>query len=487
MPVARAATIPNDGVIRYLGAFNQERLLLTGSKALADVLVTRSYEYAKPPEVQLALSRILGVGVLVAEGDEHKFQRKKLMPAFAFRHIKDLYPIFWEKSREAVQAMTNEIVGNASKQAPSSPDPEKSSKTQVIEVGEWASRATLDIIGVAGLGKDFGAIQNPDTELSQTYKNVFTPNKQAQKLALLTFFLPSWVVARLPVKRNNDILAASRTIRSVCGDLIREKREQLARREKDGGGAAPTGFDILSVALESGAFTDENLIDQLMTFLAAGHETTATAMTWAIYMLAKNPAVQARLRREVRAHLPSVDVNDDGARAISSADIDSLPYLNAVCSEVLRYYAPVPLTLRQAGPGAMLLGRPVPEGTRIILSPWATNFDPKLWGADAAEFRPERWLSPGGADDKQDHFLASGGAASNFAYLTFLHGPRSCIGQSFAKAEFACLLACWVGRFEFALRDEADSDERNVSVKGSGATAKPEHGMYVHATVVDGW
>lgn len=400
------------------------------------------------------------------------------MPAFAFRHVKDLYPIFWNKSREAVQAMTNDIVAGASKQTSYS-DPEKASKSDVIEVGEWASRATLDIIGIAGLGKDFGAIKNPNTELSQTYKNVFSPNKQAQRLALLTFFIPNWIISRLPVQRNNDILAASRTIRSVCGELIQEKRKKLARKE-------PTDVDILSVALESGAFTDENLIDQLMTFLAAGHETTATAMTWGVYMLSKNPEIQARLRQEVREHLPSIDDND---REISSLDIDHLPYLNAVCSEILRYYAPVPLTLREAGANAVLQGRKIPKGTRIILSPWATNFDPELWGADAAEFRPERWLSEGtdtNGKPNSMHAANSGGASSNFAYLTFLHGPRSCIGQSFAKAEFACLLACWVGRFEFALKNEADRDEKKISVKG-GVTAKPEHGMYVHATVVDGW
>ncbi len=299
------------------------------------------------------------------------------------------------------------------------------------------------------------------------------------------------------------------------------------------------------MALESGAFGDEDLIDQLMTFLAAGHETTATAMTWAAYLLARHPGAQARLRREVRAHLPSPGglppSPRDAAGAeipVTSADVDRLPYLNAVCSEVLRYFAPVPLTLREAGPGAAIQGRAIPAGTAIVLAPWATNFDPALWGADAAEFRPERWLqrrrqerprqqekgADAGTDDNDhdhdhhghdhdhdhDHhgedddsssssssssgggggstrFDASGGASSNFANLTFLHGPRSCIGQSFAKAEFACLLACWVGRFEFALRDERERDERNISIKSSGPTARPEHGMHLRTTVVDGW
>ncbi|XXG98350.1 hypothetical protein Hte_004673 [Hypoxylon texense] len=464
------ATLPNDGLIRYLGPFNQERLLITGSKALAEVLVTRNYDFQKPGNIRFGLSRLLGVGVLLAEGEEHKFQRKNLMPAFAFRHVKDLYSQFWKKGREVVQVMTEAIIADAQK-APSTQDPEKANKTAVIDVGAWASRVTLDIIGLSGLGKDFGAVQDPNNELSQTYQSVFKPSKQAQRLAFLNLFLPDWVIGRIPVKRNNDINAAAQTIRSVCRNLIREKKEKLERKEL-------TDRDILSVALESGAFSEENLVDQLMTFLAAGHETTATSMTWAIYMLCRYPDVQKRLRAEIREKLPPIDSD----REVTSLDIDHMPYLNAVCNEVLRYYAPVPMTLREAAVDTTILGQRVPKGTAIMISPWATNFDRTLWGPDAHEFNPDRWV-PKGPDDKR---AASGGASSNYAFLTFLHGPRSCIGLAFARAEFACILATWVGRFEFAIKNKEELDERNIMIKG-GITARPHRGMHVYATVVDGW
>ncbi|KAI1416795.1 cytochrome P450 [Hypoxylon sp. FL1857] len=464
------ATIPNDGMIRYLAAFNQERLLITKPKALAEVLVTKNYDFQKPGNIRFGLSRILGVGILLAEGDEHRTQRKNLMPAFAFRHVKDLYPEFWGKGREVVQAMTKAILADA-QNAASIQDPEKAKKTAVIDVGGWASRVTLDIIGLSGLGKDFGAIKNPNAELSETYRRVFKPSRQAQILALLGLLIPDWIIGRIPVRRNHDINESARTIRNVCRDLIREKKEKLERKElKD--------RDILSVALESGVFTEDNLVDQLMTFLAAGHETTATAMTWAIYMLSKNPEVQNRLRAEIREKLPPIDSD----REVTSQEIDQMPYLNAVCSEVLRYYSPVPLTLREAAVDTTIQGHKVPKGTTIILCPWATNFDKTLWGPDAHEFNPERWI-PKGPEDKK---AASGGATSNYAFMTFLHGPRSCIGLQFAKAEFACLLATWIGRFEFALKNKEDEDEKNLAIKG-GITARPERGMYVYATVVDGW
>ncbi|CCF36860.1 hypothetical protein CH063_08328 [Colletotrichum higginsianum] len=81
---------------------------------------------------------------------------------------------------------------------------------------------------------------------------------------------------------------------------------------------------------------------------------------------------------------------------------------------------------------------------------------------------------------------ASGGATSNYAFMTFLHGPRSCIGQGFAKAEFACILASWIGRFEFSLRNKEEYDEKNLSIKG-GVTARPSKGLHVYVKVVDGW
>ncbi|KAI0815862.1 cytochrome P450 [Xylaria sp. FL0064] len=464
------ATVPNDGIMRYLGFANGERVLVTGPKALSEVLVTKSYYFPKPAALRYNISRLLGDGILLAEGDEHKFQRKNLMPAFAFRHIKDLYPVFWSKTREVVQAMTKEVLADAASQL-DSPDPEKARRSAVLEVGNWASRVTLDIIGVAGMGHDFNAIQDQNSELNRTYRQLFTPTRQAIILNFLSQMLPGWLLGNLPVQRNDDVKAASQYIRSVCANLIQEKRQKIAAK-------GHTDHDILSVAIESGGFTDEALADQLMTFLAAGHETTASSMTWAIYMLSRYPKIQERLREEIRERLPSIDSDTE----ITSLDIDHMPYLNAVCNEVLRYYSPVPITIRETGQDTDILGHKIPKGVRVLLVPWATNFDKTLWGPDAHEFSPDRWM-PTSGDDKR---AASGGATSNFAFMTFLHGPRSCIGQAFAKAEFACILAGWVGRFQFELKNKEEMDEKKVEIKG-GITARPSKGMHVHATIIDGW
>ena len=154
-------TVPNDGLIYYRNWANMERVLLTNPKTLAEVLSVKNYEFIKPGHFREGLARILGVGILLAEGDEHKRQRKALMPAFAFRHIKELYPVFWSKSREMVErlreASKSPVPTSEIKNAPGQ-DPEKSAADATVhapgavEVGKWSSRATLDIIGQAGMG-----------------------------------------------------------------------------------------------------------------------------------------------------------------------------------------------------------------------------------------------------------------------------------------------------------------------------------------------
>lgn len=426
-------------MIYYRWLFNESRVLVTNPKALGEVLVQRNYEFVKPERLRNGLGRLLGVGILLAEGDEHKRQRKLLMPAFSFRHIKDLYPIFWSKAQE----MTNKI---------SAAIKTNSDASSVIEIGAWSSRATLDIIGLAGVGKDFDSLTNPDNELNQTYKSIFASNRGAQIVQLILGMIPHWLAVALPLKRNDEIGKAINTIKTVARELIADKRAKMLKGESK-------QVDILSVAMESGGFTDEDLVNQLMTFLAAGHETTASAMSWAVYLLCKHPNVQTRLREEIREKL---DLNGQ----ITSIEIDHLPYLNAVLNETMRIFPPVPLTLRETAHDTTIQGHFIPAATTVVLCPWAINTSVQLWGPDAREFNPERWLGAGRAN--------SGGAESNYSLLTFLHGPRSCIGKEFAKAEFACLVAALVGKFEMEFEDSA----LELKIQG-GITAKPKGGLRV--------
>ncbi|MCJ1243271.1 hypothetical protein MMC30_000468 [Trapelia coarctata] len=431
--------VPNDGVIMYPDFFNWGRVAVVKPKALTEVMVTRSNDYVKPPHIKKGLGAIFGSGLVFLEGEKHRIQRKELMPAFAFGHVRDLYPVFWGKATGLVKAL-RAYTADSRREADA-----------VVHVTEWASRATLDIIGLAGLGQDFNTIEDPSNELSKTYRQICSPSKTALLLGVLGFAGPTRLLGSLLIKFTDDFISASRTVKSHCYSLVEAKKYHMRKADE-----APS-IDILSVALHSGNISDDDLVNHLMTFLLAGHETISSSLTWAIYYLCKYPSIQTRLRAELATRLPQAR---DATWSPTAAEIEDLPYLHAVCHEVVRLRPPVPTIPRMANVDTSIVGHFIPKGTIIILPPWAVNTSKELWGEDAAEFNPERWMGPGRAN--------TGGAESAYSFLTFLKGPRGCIGENFAWAELTCLVAAWV----VALQTEF-AEEDYIMVVENGITARP--------------
>ena len=159
---------------------------------------------------------------------------------------------------------------------------------------------------------------------------------------------------------------------------------------------------------------------------------------------------------------PATDSNLDLAGIL-----DNMPLLNGAIHETLRLYPTVPITVREALHDTTLGEQVIPKGTSVVLSMWQMNRSPELWGKDAGEFKPERWITNGKPN-------ANGGASSNYEFLTFLHGPRSCIGQGFARAEMRCLLATLVTSFEWELA----MNEKDVIPRGV-ITSKAANGMHL--------
>lgn len=340
------------------------------------------------------------------------------------------------------------------------------SEDNTIQIATLVSRATLDIIGEAGMGAKFDSLRDPNNELAQAYRKITASAPFYIKVIFflsLPFGLSSWTKT-LPLPHNIEVAAAAKKIRSAALEMIREKKKKMNDPNVD------TDIDVISAALESKSFTEENLVEQCMTFLGAGHDTTAAALQWAIYALCKDQNVQDKLRAEIRENLPSPD--DDPL--ITAAQIDELPYLNAVCHEVLRLYPSIPRTMREATCDTTLDGKFIPKGTIMMLCPRTINQMTEYWGDDAKEFNPERFMQPGQAN--------RGGATNNYASLTFLHGTRSCIGQKFASSELACLVATMVGRFKMELK----YPDVDVECK-EGITSRPRNGLLVKMAAVEGW
>ena len=206
------------------------------------------------------------------------------------------------------------------------------------------------------------------------------------------------------------------------------------------------------------------------------HETTSSAFTWTTYLLAKHPEFQTRLREEIRANIPSPSTQLDPDIDLSSI-LESLPLLNGLSNEVLRLYPTVPVTLRIAVRPTTIGTQQIPEGTRVYLAPWAVNRSTKIWGPDAEQFVPERWI-----DTETGKPNNTGGVRNNYCNLTFLHGPRSCIGEKFAKSELRVLIAVFCGRFQVEMADPLEVPEPAGAI-----TTKPKNGMHLKMRVLDGW
>lgn len=365
--------------------------------------------------------------------------------------------------------------------------------TSTFEFGTWCTRVTLDIIGIAGFGRDFNSLKNPEDELVADYQEVLEPrNDKLVWFALSVLFHPG-LIGMIPWQINTNLKRIQGRLYDFAIGMVRERRKEFAALDKSSNKSSTTKVvntddndktanlatggrsDILSLLVASNDFTDHELAHQVLTMMAAGHETTSSALSWAAYLLAINKDMQTRLRQEIREHLPSPRDFSKG-KNITAAELDNLPLLNGACNETLRLYPTVPVTAREVVKETTLAGNVLPVGTNVLLPPWAINRSEHFWGPNPDEFVVDRWINDDGTPNN------NGGCTSNYAQITFLHGPRSCIGQGFARSELKCLLAAVIGSFEVELaKDPAEYKTAGL------VTTKPEGGMWLKFKRVDGW
>lgn len=207
--------------------------------------------------------------------------------------------------------------------------------------------------------------------------------------------------------------------------------------------------------IASGVEDDRELVDHLLTFLAAGHESTAITLSWALFELARRPQVQERLRSEVLSHIgPLTD------HAPSREEVNSLSFLRCFVMEVLRLYPVFPSMMRESTKAVTIGDLHIPQGTSFIVSPYAINRSPEFWGDDAHEFRVERWEQ-----------AYSGGAKAAQAFMSFSNGPRVCIGKELAILNLKVMITVLITHFRF---EEAEPGYQPQIQKGTALKAKDE-------------
>ncbi|KAG8696934.1 hypothetical protein FRC09_008186 [Ceratobasidium sp. 395] len=348
-----------------------------------------------------------------------------------------------------------------------------------INVLPWLSRATLDIIGVAGFDYHFNSLENDDKdELSLAFKKGFQSGQNLGIMAVLQGLFPILQIISSD-ERSRGQAEASATMRRIGAQLIADKQAALSQELKTG--SAAQGRDLLTLLIKSNmAFenegqrmTDDEVLGQISTFLVAGHETTGTSTTWALYALAKHPEVQRKLRQE----LLESGLGDEP----SMADLDKLPYLGDFVHECLRLYPAVPATLREAAHEIRIpTSRPyadrkgvertfvtLQKGDGILIPILAMNRDKDIWGEDAMQFRPDRWSNlPEAAEDMP-------GVWGHL--MTFTYGSRSCIGFRFALIEMKAMLYTLVRAIEFEINPSIEMQTKSLSARPL-ITSRPQEG-----------
>jgi cytochrome P450 len=420
-------TIPNAGLIEYRGRFNQKRVLLTSPEAVEAVLISEPYALRRPAFVARVLRGILGEGVFVAEGDSHKAQRRLMQQPFKPLRIRKLNPTFKAKATELGDVLDSICSQNAG-----------SGKSTILDIAGYLRRSTLDIIGLAGFGLDFGSLKNPNTELFKQYVHAFEPDESTLRSRILTHIMPVWLVHLFPLKCNKDLAAALAVIKGYIKSAINTRGSKTLLVEKSSDALdkenGNTVDDVIGVLMCDSGVDDMNvLVDQSMNMLGAGHDTVYGAMICAVFELSKRPVMQERLRQEVRSHLERSDKPDTS----STDGINGLPYLTAFCNEVYRFWPPVPNVRRESTVPLNVLGYSIPQSTVFVHSYRLLHRSPDLWNSDPHQFDPERWM--------KDPVL--GGALSKRAFAPFGVGTRACIGENFARAEVKHLIAMLVSRF----------------------------------------
>ncbi|TFK82599.1 cytochrome P450 [Polyporus arcularius HHB13444] len=450
-----AAVLPGILGVRMLNLFDP--------KALHSIFVKDIDYFPHDLNPSNDLRFLLGPGVLTTEGSQHRRQRKILNPVFSAAHLRNMTHIFYDVTHKLRRALETRV-----KESP-----------EEVDVNGWMGRTTLEMLGQAGLGYSFENFVEDSSDAFGEAIKMFFPLLTTRLpllgvvIALASNYLSEStmrsILRRYPSANLQRMLDISDTMARRSQEIIDEKKAALDRGDEDALQRVGEGKDIMSVLLKENInasaterLTDEELVAQMSTLILAGMDTTSNALSRILHLLALHPSVQERLRAEIREARGCSGPHDEGSD-ISYDELVKLPYLDAICRETLRLYPPVPALIRRptkdiviplqwpvrGKDGSLITEIPVPKGTFVIAAIRASNCNKALWGEDAMEWRPERWLEPLPAELEEARIP---GVYSHL--MTFSGGGRSCIGFKFSQLETKVVLSVLLSKFKFELTDK---------------------------------
>ncbi|CAJ0884335.1 12733_t:CDS:2 [Entrophospora sp. SA101] len=383
-------------IYRCHGLFNRPLVYVLDEKNVQKVLLSGTYtKFSIRKEFVITLTKIVGNGILAVDGDIHKKQRRLMNPLFNNHSIKDMIPKFTRITNKLKDIWRDEIKNSQNVNN----DIDK--KSAIFDIGNYMGRLSMDIIGIVGFNSEINSLI------------------ESSKLvdSLTTLF---------------DTRNASIEIEKITRKLVQDKLDELKKGELDSN-------DMISGLLKANyGQTDTNeqmsfeeIRNQIMTFLIAGHESTGVTMAWALYYLSKDQEIQDKLREEIVKEFPDKDFEPNFEQ------INSMEYLNAVCKETLRISPPAQLVGRVAKEDVILDGYLIPKDTTIYVPIYQIHHLASIWGDDVEKFNPSRWFT-----EKVKGF-------SQYKHMPFSAGQRTCMGNKFALNEIKVALCILLRNFQF--------------------------------------
>lgn len=359
------------------------------------VLTERPMDFPKSARVSEGLRPLLGDSVFLTNGEQWKRQRRIIDPAFEGGRLRDTFPAMLSAGQAA-----------AARLAPGE-----------VEIEAQTSHAAADVIF-----RTLFSIPIEHRVASQVFEQ-FRQYQRSQPILNLAAFVP------LPRWMPRGFSRRTRTTAGAIRRLIAELTEARQRRIADGTAPDDLATKIMTTPdpKTGERFGTGEMIDQVAIFFLAGHETSASALAWALYLLATHPEAQARVAAEAQ----------DFAAEPTFANLSKLRFTRDVFREALRLYPPVPMMVREATRDERFRGRDVRSGAQIVVSPWHLHRQSRLWEAPDA-FDPDRFATE------------SGKACLRDAYVPFSAGARVCTGAGFAMVEGPLLLACLLAKWQVA-------------------------------------
>lgn len=386
--------------------------------ALRRILLEKVEEYPKSVVTKNLLRPAIGESLFVAEGAHWRWQRRAAAPTFSARNIGALAPV-----------MTAAAEASADRIATAGP--------RAVNVYDEMVRATFEVISDVTLSGERHFDRAAMHRAIDNYIDV------AGRVSLFDIAgMPGWVPRPGRVFSGN----ALKKMKSVADEAIGQRRQAKQ---------PPDLLDLLIAGTDPETqrqMRGPEIRDNLLTFIVAGHETTALTLSWALYLLSFAPEQQERAAEEARSQL--------GDRAATADDVASMPFIRAVVDEALRLYPPAGIISRTAQQADTLCGREVRPGDTVMVPIYALHRNRLIWDNPDA-FDPDRFMG--------------GAPVDRYAYLPFGDGPRICIGAGFALQEAVIILATLLARFRFEA--VAGKTPKPVLI----ITTRPEGGVWLTA------